>query len=386
MAATQEATAANDDSSGLPFHVIIIGAGLAGLTTAYELLQRFSLSSLPASLPSPPRLRLTVLEARSRVGGRLLSLPGGLELGATWLWPQHRNVWRLCRMLHLSTVPDPSMGDAVRVVDGTSQLASRLCERLIREQQHSSVKVRLSTAASAVRWDEHAGAVSVELADGTTIEGQAVVVAIPPKLAMSRLSFQPALPSVVVNGLTRVTTWMASTSKVVATFASAIWLTRGLPSIDGGPHNTNAAVGEWHDVSGSSSTTVTSGAPLDSSAPTEASSTAAPMYALMGFAPPGLTAADVERQLQSSYGPHFQQPSAVHVLDWSSEPWTSASRMDGRGGHPHTTAQQRQPMWNGRLYFASTEMAEHDAGYMEGAIVRGKQVAQQISDWARMAE
>ena len=361
----QSAGVAND------FHVVIIGAGLAGLSTACELLEHFpSASLLPSTLSTPlpvpllPRLRLTVLEARSRVGGRLHSLPSnGLEMGATWLSPHHRNVWRLSRSLELSIVSDASMpGGAVRIEGGTAQLATRLCEQLTQPAGHASSSVpasstattlRLSTVATAVKWDERSGAVAVELADGTSIAGQAVVVAVPPKLAMSRLSFQPALPAALVSGLRGVITWMGSATKVVIVFEAAFWLSLGLPSTGG-----KGALGEWHDVSSAS----------------------ASVHALMGFGPPGITAADVDEQLRLSYGPHYQAPVSVHVVDWSAERWTSSdARLDGLGGHPHTTGQQRQPLWKESLFFASTEMAEQDAGYMEGAVVRGRQVADQIS-------
>ena len=53
--------------------VLIIGAGLAGLYTA-QLLHRSGISCI-------------VLEARDRIGGRILTT-SGFDLGPSWFWPE----------------------------------------------------------------------------------------------------------------------------------------------------------------------------------------------------------------------------------------------------------------------------------------------------------
>ena len=72
-----------------PKHVLVIGAGFAGLAAAYKLKQE--------------GIRVTVLEARNRVGGRVYShnpLKNKdlvIELGAEWVGMSHERVIELCQ-------------------------------------------------------------------------------------------------------------------------------------------------------------------------------------------------------------------------------------------------------------------------------------------------
>ncbi|RYF84730.1 MAG: FAD-dependent oxidoreductase, partial [Chitinophagaceae bacterium] len=70
-----------------PSSVIVIGAGFSGLAAANYLKKK--------------RLKVTVLEARNRIGGRVYSFPIEgenlvVELGAEWVGDSHERIKQLC--------------------------------------------------------------------------------------------------------------------------------------------------------------------------------------------------------------------------------------------------------------------------------------------------
>ncbi|KAK0527765.1 hypothetical protein OC834_004298 [Tilletia horrida] len=86
---------ASDRSQGTTETVIIVGAGIAGLAAALDLL-RLS-SSHSSSADQGPKLKVVLLEARDRVGGRIHTQPfcdgsgEGIDVGASFVHGVHDN-------------------------------------------------------------------------------------------------------------------------------------------------------------------------------------------------------------------------------------------------------------------------------------------------------
>lgn len=79
--------------------VVVVGAGLAGLCAARELVER--------------GVTCTVLEARDRVGGRTLSQPlagDTIDLGGQWIGPTQNRLAALAKELGVSTFPQYHSG------------------------------------------------------------------------------------------------------------------------------------------------------------------------------------------------------------------------------------------------------------------------------------
>jgi len=357
--------------------VLIAGGGLAGLYLAYLLEQA--------------GIDYRVAEARSRLGGRVLSVPstgdggGGdrYDLGPAWFWPGQPRVLRLTDALGLDVFSQYSDGNlvfqdqdgtvrrdlefstmagSIRVSGGLGCLIEGLSQRIPADRIRSGEKL---TKLSLIEGAIHA---SIERNDiETQLSSSEVVLAMPPRLAAQSIAFQPTLGEDALNAMRSIPTWMASHAKVVAVYDQPFWREAGL-SGDGISHR--GPLMEIHDAS-------------------PAAGTRGALFGFVGVPAPIRRSGEFDiaglavEQLAAMFGPNAAQPIGVLVQDWAREEFT-AVREDGNEQsqqHPaYGTPPPLRQLWDGKLRLASTEMAPKFGGFLEGALESAEMVATELTE------
>jgi monoamine oxidase len=354
---------------GPVWDALVVGGGVSGLRVAFRL-QRAGKKAL-------------VLEARDRVGGRLLARPttgvrGSVDLGATWVWPTEPRVSRLIADLGLSSFPHDERGTTVyetaagrydhpalfdgrpplRIAGGTSTIAEGLLKLL------SPGTVRLETGVKAVvqeASEEGSRRLRVETETGDEFLADHVVLALPPALAVSHIRFEPPLPAELARLAAATPVWMGNVIKTVVVYARRFWSDGGY---SGAAISQLGPLQEIHDLSGPS------GEPA----------------ALFGFSA-GQRGADapseraVLQQLERLFGPSAADPLEFISKDWRGEARTSPPGVEDLADYDlfgHRA--YGQPAYDGTLHWSSceTSSANGSMGHIEDALSAADRAAATI--------
>ncbi|MCP5082841.1 MAG: FAD-dependent oxidoreductase [Alphaproteobacteria bacterium] len=345
--------------------VIVIGAGLSGLASALLAVEAGK--------------TVRVLEAHAKPGGRIRSVFDErtnafvADLGPSWVWPAFQPViGRWLEKLGLETFAQFDAGEAVldygpdqpaqtalipgqegneRVVGGSQALVDAMVSKLPQGM------VLTSTPATAVQVMD--AGVLVGAGNAVLTAGQ-VIVALPPRLALSSIDWKSALPGGLQDALGSMPTWMAPHAKVAVLYDRPFWREAGL---SGRIASRAGPLVEAHDHCGSE------GEP-------------AALWGFIGLSPEARAAlgdeleVHIRAQLKRCFGEAIPEPLAVHVEDWAKNRFVaSPGDLSGPITHPDVGPEAlREVYFDGRLCFAGAETAHQSPGLIEGAFDAAERV------------
>lgn len=344
------------------YQYIIIGGGISGLYAAYLLEQRGVTDYL-------------LIEANNVLGGRLKSMPinedEAFDLGATWFWPNEQT--QLSSVIHdfgLTTFDQYQIGEMLierspsrppqrmqlhspiskRVKGGMKALIDKVVSKL--DQTHI---VRSHRVIELMREDEHTKVyVKCPNHEIKVFSTQQILVAIPPRLAVSTIQFTPDLPATFKEKWLNTATWMAPHAKYIAVYDHPFWRDQKL---SGSAHSSVGPLAEVHDASSAEGSA-----------------------ALFGFI--GLsvhvrkTIKDAElaqhcrHQLVRLFGNQAATPKSEFIKDWAKDSLIATEEDQSPAmGHPYPPMKSPdKSIWQNKIIGISTEFSPSYSGYLAGAI------------------
>ena len=337
--------------------VLIIGAGLSGLCSAYHLIKKDK--------------QIKIIEAQERVGGRILTQGyeegEPLELGATWLGAKHthlrqilselgidvfeQNMGRKAIFEPISTSPpylaslNQNAEPSFRIKGGSTTLINHLLNKIGQD------KVLYSEKILAIK---QLGSDINVISDQGSYLAKKVITTIPPNLLVNTIEFLPSLSNELLNIAGQTHTWMDDSIKVGLAYKEAFWKTQE----KSGTIMSN--VGPVHEMY-------------------EHNDYDNQFFALKGFLNGSyynLTReARLEKiltQLRKYYGPVVDEYTSYYEKVWRHEPTTYypyRTHIVPHQNHGHAVYQTS--FWNNQLVISGSETATVFPGYMEGAIYSG---------------
>ncbi|GCL66110.1 flavin monoamine oxidase family protein [Pseudaquabacterium pictum] len=353
--------------------IAIVGGGLAGLVAAWRLVQQ-GVSDI------------VLFEARTTMGGRILSVDAAgsgvdmaalavdrFDLGPSWFWPAAQPqldrliielglqrfgqfedgdllVERSTQLPPLRTQAHASEPTSMRLAGGTGALVAALQARL------DPAIVR--TGQTVRRLRRQANRVELTIDDGagkTTVwQVDHVMLALPPRLAVTSLQFEPLLPAELMRRWRATPTWMAPHAKYVAVYDTPFWREQGL---SGGARSSAGPMGEIHDVS----------MPGGHAA----------LFGFLGVPArirrqitDELLRAYCRAQLVRLFGMRAHTPVGEALKDWARDPLTATADDQDAAGH-HAAAPSHsadEGAWRGWLVGIGSEWSQQFPGYLAGAV------------------
>lgn len=341
-------------------NIIIIGAGLTGLTLAYYLKQH--------------HINAILIEARDRLGGRIYTKESignaPIELGATWISTEHKLLLDLVKELKLDIfdqilgttafyeatpnrpfqlVPLPtSESPSYRIKNGTKQIIEKLASKIDSKDIFTNQKViaiEKNDTSIIAKTDTH------------LFYGDIVVSTLPPMLFVKSINCNPPLPDDLLDIAAKTHTWMGDSIKIGLTYEERFWNKKQL---SGTIFSNVGPITEMYDHSNFEGS----------------------CFALKGFFNNAyFDISKKERlqmalnQLEKYYGPQVRNFTSYEETVWKKEVFTSTASTDYIFPHHNNgDAVYQKAYLNNSLYLGGTETSLFSSGYMEGAIHSAKHI------------
>ncbi len=347
--------------------IIIIGAGLSGLLTAYRLKQ--------------VGIAFKILEARPRVGGRINTVCGTndtpVEMGATWFNHQHQHLISLLEEFEIDyfkqyadrsvfyqpsptspiqSVQIPSQPSSYRISGGTSHLINTLLNHLNEDV------ILLNQTVTEIKFETR----SIQVIAKDTFTCDKIVLAIPPKLWAKKILFEPHLPNDLMQIASQTHTWMEDSIKVALTYKRPFWQDENLP---GTLFSNSGPITELYDHCNHERS----------------------KYALCGFINTAFNKlSDSERralvikQIKNVFGAKAEEFMDYEECLWSQEEHTFEA--SDRSLFPHQNNGNpifNRTFFNDKLLISGSESASECPGYMDGAVYSANATAKKIAQAQR---
>ncbi|MFK8101129.1 MAG: flavin monoamine oxidase family protein [Saprospiraceae bacterium] len=345
--------------------IVILGAGLTGLTIAHGL-QKIGVKAM-------------LLEARERLGGRIHTVqnPDGapIELGATWLGQQHQALQALVKELGLKLFPQrlgnnaifeaistsppqlvkmpPNQDPSFRIAGGTSTLINRLTATI------ADTQIKLGEVVQSIDFVDEKCQLKTEQNSYTA---DIVISTLPPNLLVNTINFSPALSTNLVEIAEQTHTWMGESIKVGLRFPTAFWRAANL---SGTVFSNVGPVSEMYDHANVEDTN----------------------FALKGFLSGGLYGASREQrlnlilqQLRKYYGTRADEYSAYEEAVWRLERFSFFDYKSYLLPHQNNGHEALlDAYYDGRFFLAGAETSTNFGGYMEGAVLSAHRIVARLS-------
>ncbi|WP_349666063.1 FAD-dependent oxidoreductase [Polaribacter sp. Z014] len=292
-----------------------------------------------------------ILEASSRVDGRIKTIKGALEtpleLGATWFSDMHQNLLSLIDELGLEKYPQYSKGTSLfqtksfkppqqffvpesenpsyRLKSGTQKLINTLAQKL------PSKNIRLNTKVVGIT--EFNSDLIVLTSNGEKLYADKVILCLPPQLVGLKMKFSPELPDSISELLPSVQTWMAGAIKFVLEHEEPFWRNKGF---SGMLYSHSGIVTEMYDHTNFEQN----------------------KFGFTGFLNGGAVS-------------YLQEVRKEFVL--------CENQMIQRPHQNNGHSSLQDSYMNGKLLFSGTETATEFGGYMEGAVISALKIAEKLS-------